>query len=102
VVAPLRVKQCSLRHRRGQKGEKSVLPTRGYLVCLRQIFFYSHWNKLKVQDTELFVLELERTSLLFLVSTDKTFGMIYRCYHSCHLEGFSKRGPNKNIKMKKI
>jgi len=42
-----------------------------------------------MRDVKLFVLELERTSLLFLVSINKTFEMIFRLSHSRGLGYFS-------------
>ena len=39
---------------------------------------------------KLFVFEVERTSLLFMVSANKTLGMIFRFSHSCGLQDISR------------
>ena len=43
---------------------------------------------IKMRDVNLFVSELERTSILFLVSTDKMIDMMFRFSRSCGL-GYS-------------
>ena len=55
-----------------------------------QSFFQSHWNESKMQDVKLFVPGPERTSLLSLISANKTFEMIFRFSYSCGLQDISK------------
>ena len=53
------------------------MPTRRHSASFHaELFFHSHCIESKVRDVKLFVSELERTSLLCLVSANKTFNIL--------------------------